>query len=59
MTTQATFHHSDSILAASHVRGGVKREEAKPKFADLRLRIERLLREIFEGHEEFLGVTPD
>ena len=25
----------------------------------LRQRIEQLLREIFEGHEDFLGVTPD
>jgi hypothetical protein len=25
----------------------------------LKQRIERLLREVFEGHEEYLGVTPD
>ena len=59
MTTQATFHHRDSILSESHVRNEVKRKEVKTKVADLRLCIERLLREIFEGHEEFLGVTPD
>lgn len=59
MTTHATFHHPGSILAESQVRGEVKRTEVKPKFEDLRLHIERLLRKIFEGHEEFLGVTPD
>ena len=32
-------------------------EELQPR--TLRQRIEALLREIFEGHEEYLGVTPD
>jgi hypothetical protein len=25
----------------------------------LKQRLEKLLREVFEGHEEYLGVTPD
>ncbi len=29
------------------------------KLTALRQRIEALLREVFEGHEEFLGWTPD
>jgi hypothetical protein len=34
-------------------------EARQPEAVDLRQRIESLLREIFEGHEEFLGCTPD
>lgn len=34
-----------------------KAPELKP--TNLISRIEALLQEIFEGHEEFLGVTPD
>lgn len=54
MTAHATITHHDSILAEDRV--GAK---LQPERAALRQRIERLLREIFEGHEEFLGVTPD
>jgi hypothetical protein len=54
MTAHATITHHDSILVEDHV--GTK---LQPEHAALRPRVERLLREIFEGHEEFLGVTPD
>jgi hypothetical protein len=54
VTTNATILHTDSILAEGRVG-----RELQPERADLRRHIERLFREIFEGHEEFLGVTPD
>jgi hypothetical protein len=34
-------------------------EPSELKLTGLRQRIEALLREVFEGHEEFLGWTPD
>jgi hypothetical protein len=34
-------------------------ETSELKLTGLRQRIEALLREVFEGHEEYLGVTPD
>jgi hypothetical protein len=34
-------------------------EASELKLTGLRQRIEALLREVFEGHEEFLGWTPD
>jgi len=37
----------------------IDQETCRPERADLRQRIESLLRQIFEGHEEFLGCTPD
>jgi hypothetical protein len=32
------------------------KEDVRPPFAH---RLKKLLRKIFEGHEEYLGVTPD
>lgn len=37
----------------------IRSETCEVKVVSLRERIEALLREIFEGHEEFLGWTPD
>jgi hypothetical protein len=34
-------------------------EASEQKARRLRLRVEAWLREIFEGHEEYLGCTPD
>jgi hypothetical protein len=55
MTAHSTITHPNSVSAdvdrTTEVRG-----QARP---DLRQRIETLLREIFEGHEELLGYTPD
>ena len=31
----------------------------EPKIMTLKQRIQQLLREVFEGREEFLGLTPD
>lgn len=33
--------------------------ETKERKLNLRQRIEKLLRQMFEGHEELLGITPD
>jgi hypothetical protein len=40
---------------------GVTEKRASESFAPLTLkeRFGNLLREVFEGHEEYLGVTPD
>ena len=54
MTAHATIIHHDSILAKDRV--GTK---LQPERTALRQRMERPLREIFEGREEFLGETPD
>jgi hypothetical protein len=54
MTTRPTIVIPGSILAEDRVS-----KEVKPEHMDLRHRIERLVDEIFEGHEEYLGVTPD
>jgi hypothetical protein len=36
------------------------REDTQPSVGEkLKLRLKRTLHEIFEGHEEYLGVTPD
>jgi hypothetical protein len=37
----------------------IGQEVRRPEYAGLRQQIEALLRAIFEGHEEFLGCTPD
>ncbi len=52
MTSHASIAHPDSVLAEA---GRVIERHTERA----RLRIEQLLREIFEGHEDFLGVTPD
>ena len=33
--------------------------ETNERMLNLRQRIEKLLRDMFEGHEELLGLTPD
>jgi hypothetical protein len=56
MTADSTIARPNlSLVDADHTG----QEVCRPEHADLRQRIELLLREIFEGHEEFLGVTPD
>lgn len=54
MTTNATIPQTDSSLLEGRVGG-----ELQPAGTNLRQRIERLLHEVFEGHEEFLGATPE
>jgi hypothetical protein len=44
-----------TLVDADHTGQQVR----QPERVNLRQRIEALLRKIFEGHEEFLGVTPD
>jgi|HubBroStandDraft_1064217.scaffolds.fasta_scaffold08131_3 hypothetical protein len=56
MAVHSTITHSPvPLLDQDRIDQEVWRQER----ADLRPRIESLLREIFEGHEEFLGCTPD
>ena len=54
MTAHASIARPDSVLAEAD-----RLIERHTERASLRQRIEQLLREIFEGHEDFLGVTPD
>jgi hypothetical protein len=54
MNAHATITRPAPVMAKDRVDA-----EPQPERADLRQRIERLLRKIFEGHEDFLGVTPD
>jgi hypothetical protein len=56
MTAHSTVVH-DPLTSLDPDRTG--QEVRQPETADLRQRIEALLREIFEGHEEFLGCTTD
>ena len=56
MTAHSTIVH-DTLTLPDADRIGQK--VRPPERADLRRRIESLLRKIFEGHEEFLGCTPD
>jgi hypothetical protein len=56
MTANSTFDHDRLMMLDSHRTGQEVRGE---DCTDLRQRIEALLREIFEGHEEYLGCTPD
>jgi hypothetical protein len=56
MTAHSTITYPESVFGDED-HSAV--EVCRPERADLRQRIERLLRKIFEGHEEFLGMTPD
>lgn len=56
MTANSTVIHDPLTLPDAD---GIDQEVCRPERADLRQRIESLLREIFEGHEELLGCTPD
>jgi hypothetical protein len=56
MAVHSTITHSPVPLPD---QDRIDQEVCRPEHASLRLRIESLLREIFEGHEEFLGCTPD
>ena len=51
----------DSVVIGS-LRGDLARERTEtgtPKIMTLKQRIRLLAREVFEGREEFLGMTPD
>jgi hypothetical protein len=56
MTAHSTITHAPVTLRDQDRTG---QEVCRPERTDLRRRIESLLHEIFEGHEEFLGCTPD
>jgi len=56
MTAHSTIVH-DPLTVLDQDRTG--QEVRRPERSDLRQQIESLLREIFEGHEEFLGCAPD
>jgi hypothetical protein len=56
MTAHSAIVH-DPLTSLEPDRTG--QEVRQPECTDLRQRIESLLREIFEGHEEFLGCTHD
>jgi hypothetical protein len=56
MTAHSTIVHDLLTLVDADHTG---QEVRQPETVDLRQRMESLLREIFEGHEEFLGCTPD
>ena len=56
MTAHSAITHSPAPL---HDQDRIGQEVRGEECSDLRQRIESLLREIFEGHEEFLGCTPD
>jgi len=56
MTAHSTIVH-DPLTSLEPDETG--QEVHQPERAGLRQRIEALLRKIFEGHEEYLGCTPD
>jgi hypothetical protein len=56
MTAHSTIVHDPLTLVDADRTG---QEVRQPERSDFRQRIEALLREIFEGHEEFLGCAPD
>jgi hypothetical protein len=56
MTAHSTIIRPNSISTDADRTPAEVRGQAR---TDLRQRIEMLLREIFEGHEGFLGCTPD
>ena len=53
---------TNSTIALSDIKGGretKKTESCELQVMTLKQRIQYLLREVFEGREEFLGLTPD
>jgi hypothetical protein len=56
MTAHSMITHArETLLDSDRIGQGARQQES----ADLRQRIDSLLRDIFEGHAEFLGCTPD
>jgi hypothetical protein len=56
MTAHSTIAHPNLTSTAAE---SVSLEIGELRSPNLRQRIEALLRKVFEGHEEFLGWTPD
>jgi hypothetical protein len=53
---------ANSTIAISEIKARPETkniESCEPKIMTLKQRIQHLLREVFEGREEFLGLTPD